>query len=500
MRASHESMGRLRPVASALLPFTSCLLAIGFLPLGFFAALSMAAPSSPETPRRPEELKLEELQFAPIKAEQVKLPCGILVILHENHDLPILDLTLQFRMGTRYLPVAQHTACELFSDLWREGGTANLPPDSLDAVLTALDARITARVDERRGSVDISLSSEDAASALPIWRDVALEPRFDSDRLVRAKANRMKELQGINNDPGRIAAVHLDWLLLGRDFPGARIDTRADIEGATVEQIRALHARFARPENAIIGVSGDFDRKKTLALLERLFRDWPASGPYEPPAMEPWTPHPQPGVYLLRGDYAQSQIRLGRMVPDLIQDSPDYPAAEILGYALGYGRVFYRTREEGLTYGSAVMLSVGEELTELYGFGSCRGDATIPLVRAMLGECRRLKSDPIAGTELEASRLFQIGGEVRSNETAAAIVRTKVSDALRGRPDNYRETIFEKYKTTSSEEVDRLARTYVATEDPWVVLVLGNPEEFGMPLDSLGFGAAKELEAVVFGE
>ncbi|MCY3018123.1 MAG: hypothetical protein NTW87_03705, partial [Planctomycetota bacterium] len=88
-------------------------------------------------------------------------------------------------------------------------------------------------------------------------------------------------------------------------------------------------------------------------------------------------------LYLLRGNYEQSQVRVGRLIPDLTDQSPDYAAATILSFGLGYERVFYRVREEGLTYGATMMLNVGEERSGLRGFGSCRGDATVPLLRAI---------------------------------------------------------------------------------------------------------------------
>jgi zinc protease len=469
----------------------------------WWAALLLTAgriAARADTPRRPEELTLPEMRFPALSAEKVVLSNGIPVVLYENHDLPILDLTMAFRMGTRYLPADLHTPCALFGELWRDGGTTSISPDSLDSILTAFDATVSAQVGFRSGSVRVSLSSEDVRSALPLWRDVILHPGFEADRFARAKANRLRELQAINNDPADIADHHLDWLLLGRDFPSARLETRPDIEGATLEQLRSLHARFVRPQNAIIGVSGDFQRKEMLALLESLFRDWPVGGPYEPPVAEPWTPDPQPGVYLLRGDYAQSQVRLARLIPDLTDDSPELAAAQILSYGLGYERVFYRTREEGLSYGTAVMLNVGQERSQLRGFGSGRGEATLPLLRAMLEECKRVGADPIRGNDLEAARIFQLGMEVRSQETAAAIVSTKVNDLLRGRADDFHERYLERLKTAGETEVARLAERYVTIDEPWVVLVVGDPAQFGLPLDSLGLGPVRELTPVVFGE
>jgi zinc protease len=462
------------------------------------AASLFASGASAQTPKHPDELVLKALAPKPLDAEQVTLPCGIPVVLYASHDLPILDLTIQFKMGTRYLPAERHTACGLLGDLWRDGGTTSIAPDSLDAVLTALDASVNAGIWLRTGGVSISLSREDVERALPLWRDVVTSPGFNADRLVRAKANRLQELQAINNDPGAIADKRLSWLVYGKDFPTSRQEMRSDIEGVTVEDLRALHQRFVRPENALIGVSGDFDRTQMLALLDRLFRDWKVPGPYEPPVTAPWIASPEPGVYLLRGDYAQSQIRAARIV-DLTDTSPDYAPANLLSSVLGYQRVFYRTREEGLSYGTYVSLNVGPERTLIRGGGSGRGDATLPLLRAVLEETKRMAIDPATTAEMQSAKVSVIGTEIQTGETPAALVQRTVGDILLGRPKDFRPVYLERVQAAASGDLSRLTNQYLAGSD-WVILVLGNPDQFGGSLESLGLGPVRELAAVKFGE
>ncbi len=451
-----------------------------------------------QTPRHPDDLTLRPLTPQPIGAEQTRLPCGIPVVLQESHDLPILDLTIQFKMGTRYLPAEKHTACGLLGSLWRDGGTTAIPPDSLDAVLTALDASVNANVWARTGGVSVSLSREDVEKALPLWRNVVTHPGFDAGRLARAKANRLQDLQAINNDPKAIADTRVGWLIYGREFPTSRLETRADIEEVTVADLQGLHQRFVRPENALIGVSGDFERGPMLALLDRLFRDWTVAGPFEAPVMEPWVAKPEPGVYLLRGDYEQSQIRAARIV-DLTDASPDLAAANLLSSVLGYQRIFYRTREEGLSYGTFLSLNVGLERTLIRAAGSGRGEATLPLLRAILEETKRMGADPASGPELESAKVPVIGAEVRTGETPAALVQRTVGDILLGRPADYRPQYLKRLQAATAEDLTRLAHQHLAADD-WVILVLGNPEQFGESLESLGRGPARELEPVKFGE
>lgn len=455
-----------------------------------------AAPSPP-TPGRPEELKLGPLQFTPPAVERVKLPCGIPVFLAQSHDFPICDLVIEFRMGTRYLPADRHTASEVLGSVWGNGGTLALRPDTLEAILAADDATITSFGGALGGGVTVSLAAQDLDRVLPLWRDVVLHPRFDPDRVEKAKADHLKDLQAINNDPGQIADERMKRLVLGRDYPTSRYETRADCEAVTRADLVAIHRLFVRRNNAFIGVSGDFDRKQMLARLERLFHDWPDTSAAQP-ARQAWAPHPEPGVYLLSGDYEQSQIRIGRIIRGLSWSSADYPGASILSFAFGYGRVFYRARAEGLSYGATIMLRPGEDFTTETGFGSCRGEVTLKLLHAMLAETDSVKARPLSDAEVETSRTFQIGNVVRSIETPADVVRGKVDQVVDGEPAQ--EQYLNGLRTSTGADLRRLTLETIVPRDSLVVLVLGNPKSFDAPLDSLGLGPVKELQPVSFGE
>jgi zinc protease len=460
--------------------------------------LAPRTPRASETPRRPEELHLKPLEFSPRAPQRDTLACGVPVFLAENHDLPICDVTIVFAMGERYLPVERRAACEILGTTWRPGGTEALPPDSLDERLAALDAEITSNVGLRTGGISASFASSDVEAVLPVWRDIVLHPRFDPDRLEKAKDDRIRDLQAINNDPERIANERSTRLLQGAEYPTSHYETRAEIEAVGREDLLGLHGQFVHPDHAVIGVSGDFDRASIMRELNGLFAGWPRQGEILEAAT--WTVRPEPGVYLLPGDYEQSQVRILRWMPGITISSAEYPAAEILGFAFGYGRVFYRTREEGLSYGTAVMMELGDDYSDVWGFGSCRGDATVKLLRSMLDEMGGLKEKPITPEELETSRTFRTGTVVRSFETPGAIASDAAYNVAMGRPADFEGRYLDGLKSATVEDVKALSSRYITPRDSLIVFVLGNPRDFDMPLDSLGLGPVRTLDPVRFGE
>ncbi len=71
-------------------------------------------------------------------------------------------------------------------------------------------------------------------------------------------------------------------------FAGQRLAERSPIgtvetlEGATADTVQAFHARWYRPENAVVVLVGDADPRVLAAIVERHFADWEGEGPFVP--------------------------------------------------------------------------------------------------------------------------------------------------------------------------------------------------------------------------
>jgi zinc protease len=452
------------------------------------------------TPRHPDELEIAPIDFKRMDVQSETLANGIPVYIFENHDLPLVRVAIRFRMGTRYLPVERFAASKLMGAVWRDGGTRELPPDSLDQVLVERNISINGFVGDTSGGVSMSCVRDDLDAALAYWRDILLEPRFDAKRLERAKGKRQKSLEQINNDPGRIADWRFTWLVGGSDRREIYPESKAAIAAVDAKDLRDLHERFIHPLGALIGVSGDIEPDEAVALLNALLEGWSGSPGFRPPEKPERVPMPEPGVYVLPGDYAQSQIRMGRRVSNLTELDPELASARLQNFALGYGRVYYRTRQEGLSYGCGVLLSVGNEGSGLKALGSCRPEVTLQLLQTVREEVARCETEPLTAAEVEAAKAFFIGQAIKQNELASSLVNQKLNDLINGRPADHFDRYFAALGAADSVSVNRCAREFSHMNDSLVVVVVGDPDKFEAPLDSLGLGPVVQLEPHTFGQ
>ncbi len=472
--------------------------AIALLMLGTLLAAGPAA--SDDTPRHPDELELGELAFVMPEPVETRLSSGLRVLLFENHDLPLVNLAVYISMGNRYLPPEQHTAYRIFGRLWDEGGAGERSPEEMDERVAALGMSLSAGGGARRGWVSAAMVREDLAAGAELWRDLLLRPRFDEARLERARTRLLKDVQGINDDPSRLVGTWFWRLLAGPDTPEGRVHTRAGIEAVGREEVEALYREFVRPERAVVGVSGDVTLDEAVTLLEDLLGDWRFDDGVPPLTPHAWARETRPGVYLLHGDFGQCHVRAGRSVAGLTELADDWPEVQLLDFGLGYLRVFYRTRGEGLSYGTATRLVANADRAEFYAFGSTRPDKVVDLLTVVREEVEGLATRPFDAGETTTARTFMLGTKVRAMETARDIVRTHLEDLVRDRPDGFTERLVAGLQAAIPASVAAAAERYVGFGDTPVVVVVGTPEGGAEALEALGWGPVTVLETVVFGE
>lgn len=460
---------------------------------------SAAFAAVDETPRHPGELILPPLELDIPEPAEMHLSNGVRVLLFENHDLPLVTLSAYVTMGDRYLPPERHTADRLLSDVWDEGGIGDLPPAAVDAQVAALGMSLSSGVGDARAYVQASMVREDLAEGAALWRDLLRAPRFDPERLERAKAHLLKDVQGINDDPDRLAETWFRRLLSGETSPEGRVHTRAGIESVTRDDLLALYDQFVRPERVVVGVSGDMDMPGTIALLESLLGDWRGDAPAT--TLEPyvWERAPRPGVFLLPGDFQQCHLRMGRGVPELTDRAADYPESLLLDFGVGYLRIFYRTRGAGLSYGTTTRLTANESRGRFWALGSTRPGSITELVAAIREEVAGLAERPLGDAELETARTFILGTQIRMMETGRDVVSKALDAIVLGRPAGYTADLIAGLQACTVESMAEAAARYVGFGDTPVLLVVGDPEGGVASLEALGLGPVTVLEPVEFG-
>src|SRR5258708_36462579 len=97
------------------------------------------------------------------------------------------------------------------------------------------------------------------------------------------------------------------------------IGSHADLEAASVDDVRAFFERFYRPSNASLVIAGDFDPAAARPLVDPYF-GWQAARPIPPRGTAPPAP-PAPDHAATVGD----RVKLPRLPPPSNAPAPDAP-------------------------------------------------------------------------------------------------------------------------------------------------------------------------------
>ena len=324
---------------------------------GWDAALKFKG--APIPPRFPE-LGRDAKRFA--------LDNGLVLFVRADRRLPLIQMNALIRSGSCYETPDEYGVADYMGSLIRSGGTAKWKPQELDDRLAFLAANLSAGVGEDSANVSLDLLSKDAEEGLAIFADVIRNPAFDEGRLTLAKRRAANGLLHRNDNPGGVLSRELNALFFPETHPSGRSLTPTQLAAVTPARIRAFHARFFRPENTWISVTGDFDEKEMVDRVRAAFDDWKKVGePVAAPAK--FEAKPKPGVFFVGKELNQSSVSVAH--PGIDRANPDRYAVQLMNSILGGGSFSSRITEsvrsnEGLAYSARSAFPTGGREPDLF--------------------------------------------------------------------------------------------------------------------------------------
>ena len=275
------------------------------------------------------------------KIEHWVAPSGVRVFFVENHDLPILDVQVDFVAGTAYDPVGKSGLASMTRGLL-DLGVEGMNETQIASRLADLGAKLSGGADMDRASVSLrTLSAADKRlPAVDILRAVLVSPQFPKETFEREQARSVAALKEALTRPDAIAGKAF-WSAM---YPGhaygqqATPESVADIKHDDLPAFYRTHYTAARASVAIVG---DLSRADAEALAQQLTAALPAGAgaaalpdPLRPVAVEQRIAHPA----------AQAHVLIG--LPAIKRGDPDIFPLLVGNYSLGGGGFVSRLMKE----------------------------------------------------------------------------------------------------------------------------------------------------------
>ncbi|MFC3080175.1 M16 family metallopeptidase [Phenylobacterium terrae] len=434
-------------------------------------ALGLAAPAHAQrAPQTPPPAAVRTAEVPPIVYKERTLPNGLKVYWSQDRSTPNVTVQVWYRVGSKDDPEGRSGFAHLFEHMLFKA-TRNMPAETID------------RLTEDVGGFNNASTWDDFTNYYEVV------PAEHLERLLWAESERMGSLvvdeavfaserdvvkeelrQRVLADPyGRLFALMLPQATYTtHPYKRPGIGSIEELDAATIDDLRAFHQAYYRPDNAALIVVGNFDEAQLNAWVDKYFA--PIQRPDAPirrvTAQEP--PRAKAGVFDGYGPNvplpAVAITWLGPKAAD-----PDAPALKVLDAILSAGKssrlynsLVYEKQiataifsnadlpaDPGMFMTGAIMAS-GHDIAE--------GEA------ALLAEVARLQAQPPSATELEEAKNELIASQLRARETidgrgfALGYALMTEGDAARAN------TELAALRAVTAADVQRVARQYLPAD------------------------------------
>ena len=278
---------------------------------------------------------------------------GSNVYFVENHDLPIIDLSVNFDAGSARDDAAKSGLASVTRYLMTLGA-AGMSDEEISKRMADIGAILGGDLDADRASFKLRTlsSARERDQALDIYTKILQQPDFPAAVLEREKARIVASLREAATQPESIASKAFMKALYGT-HPYALDDSGEPetVSALKVEDLQKFYKTYYGSKGAVIALIGDISRDQATQIAENISKGLP-----DAPAADalPAVSYPeQASEQRIAHPATQSHILLG--YPGIKRVDPDYFALYVGNYILGGGGFVSRLTEEvrekrGLVY------------------------------------------------------------------------------------------------------------------------------------------------------
>jgi len=434
-----------------------------------FAVAARGAGAQQPAREQPPPLGTPKPFTLPPKRE-FTLANGMRVTLVPFGTVPKASVYCVVRTGHIDEGANQVALADVTGEMMQEG-TTELSATQLAQRVAGMGGELAVNVGDDRTQVGGAVLAEHGPDMVRLVAQVLRTPRFPESELARITSTKAREVAIAKSQPQSLAQEQFVKAIYGEHPYGRLFPTPEMLQGYTIAQVRAFHARNFNATRAHLYVAGVFSEAPMERAIREAFDGW-AAGPT--PTDNVPTPRPRPGLTLLdRPAAPQSTIMLGLPVPD--PTAKDYTALQVTNALLGgsFGsRVTTNIREQkGYTYSPYSYLGTHRHTAYWVQQADVTTKFTGASLKEIFAEIARLKKETPTTPEVDGIKNNMIGIFVLRNASRGGIINLLAESDLQGLGDDYLSGYVKRVLAVPPAEVQRITATYLTPERMTLVVV-----------------------------
>ena len=402
--------------------------------------------------------------FPVVRFEDTRLANGLRVIVAPDHLAPVVAINVWYDVGSKHEQPGRTGFAHLFEHLMFQGSRHVGKAEHL-AIIQAAGGVVNGTtyfdrtnyfetLPSHRFELGLWLEADRMATLL----DALNQENLDNQRDVVKNEKR----QSYDNRPYGSFYERLFAAVMPEDHPyhHTPIGSMADLDAASLEDVRSFFRTYYAPDNAVLAIVGDVEPDEAVAAARRYFEPIPPSLAVPPLGDLGLPPHIGREVRETVPDRVPlTRVHFGYRTPPF--GTPAFDALEMATQiaAGGQGSRLHRrlVRERRIAQDVVLfVLPLVEGASVLAGWATVRPESSPDVVEAAFREeLARLGSEPVTDDELARARAL-----IESEELAALGRVEEVADRLAmfatlfDRPGMINEQL-ERYLAVDAESIRR---------------------------------------------
>jgi zinc protease len=409
---------------------------------------------------------------------------GARVLLVENHDLPMLDISVDFSAGSARDSREKSGLANLTRHLMSLGAGAYSERDIAEK-LADVGAVMSGRFDADRAGFSLrSLSGKvERDQSVSLLAAVLAQPRFDAAVLEREKARVVAGLEEEATKPESIGEKAFQSALYGEHPYGLPEGGEvASVQRLTQADLAGFHRQYFRASNMTVAMMGDLSRAEAEAIADRLSADLPKGEAALP--IPPVQVNPQGQEKIIPHHATQSHLFSG--LPAYQREDPDYFPLYVGNYVLGGGGFDSRLtdavrQKKGLAYSVYSYFVPMRELGPFQIGLQTRRDATDEALRTVREELTRYLAEGPTEAELTQAKNNLIGGFPLRIDSNKKILEYLAVIGFYQLPLDWLDTYSAKVAAVTRDEIVRAFQARVKPAAMMTIIVGGQPAPNPVP-------------------
>ncbi|PNU04162.1 peptidase M16 [Novosphingobium guangzhouense] len=366
---------------------------------------ALVLTAAPAIAREAAPLPAAPKPFALPPLTEFTLANGMKVTMAQHGNVPKVTIVASVRTGN--IDDGQNVWLADLTGALMKKGAGGRDASQLAEAAAGMGGALALSTGLDSSSATIDVLSESTPAAVALVADLLQRPDLKAEELEKVRADMLRNLMVAKSTPGSIASDAFAAALYPEHPYGRTFPTPQQLQGYTLEQIRAFHAANFGAARTHLYIVGRFDPAAVRAAVERAFGGWAAGAA---PTALPVPAEPAARVVLIdRPGAPQSTVWIGKRVARPGYDM-DFRAANTLLGGYFSSRITRNIREDkGYTYSPGASLSQRVQGAFWVEDADITAESTGPAITEIYKEIRRMQDTLPTDAEVQGIRNYMNG-------------------------------------------------------------------------------------------